>query len=93
MTDDELRKLAMAASDRDADWLPARFNLGMEFATILALLDRLAAAERDARAVEAAALERAARVCDEMQDSDWSPIQCADAIRAMIPKAQGARDE
>lgn len=45
------------------------------------------------RAVEAAALERAARVCDEMQDSDWSPIQCADAIRAMIPKAQGARDE
>lgn len=47
MTDDELRALARAASDRDADWLPARFNLGMEFATILALLDRLAAAERE----------------------------------------------
>ncbi len=68
-----------------------------------ALLDRLAAAERDARAVEAAALERALRTIRAVRMDDGKAGQhrawyggiddCAAAIRAMIPKAQGARDE
>lgn len=53
---------------------------------------------RDARAVEAAALERAMSACRHMriqgQVAYNNGVNAAEsAIRAMIPKAQGARDE
>lgn len=50
-----------------------------------------------ARAVEAAALERAARVCESRETPGTGSVAilrgAADAIRALIPKAQGACDE
>ena len=56
-----------------------------------------------ARAVEAAALERALRTINAVRMDDGKAGQhrawyggiddCAAAIRAMIPKAQGARDD
>lgn len=35
------------------------------------------------RALVNEALEEAARKCDGMSQSDWSPGQCADAIRSL----------